>query len=244
VLLVLADVHANRHALEAVLKDAEGRYEQALFCGDAVGYGSAPNECIALLADLPLACSVRGNHDRAVTEGNGEDFSELAAEAVTWTVGRLGESERAWLEALPEGPLVHEPDLLVCHGHPVDEDLYILGWPLVRSALEAAPGALTLHGHTHLPAAWWESPGSPQGLTGGLPLQEEGLIPRGVPAAVNPGSVGQPRDGDPRASYLLLDPGERRLLWRRVSYDWEAAARDVIEAGLPSWLGERLREGR
>ena len=114
-LLVLADVHSNRRALEAVLKDAEGRYEKALFCGDAVGYGASPTECVALLADLPLVCSVRGNHDRAVLEGNGVDFSELAAEAVTWTVERLGEPERAWLEALPEGPLVHEPDLLVCH---------------------------------------------------------------------------------------------------------------------------------
>jgi predicted phosphodiesterase len=243
-LLVLADVHANVHALQAVLEDARGLYDQVIFCGDAVGYGAAPNECVSLLAGLPLACAVRGNHDRAVLVGNGEDFSELAAEAVSWTIERLGQAERRWLEALPEGPLVHEPDLLVCHGHPVDEDLYILGWPLVRSALEAAPGALSLHGHTHLPAAWWESPGSPQGLTGGLPLREEALIPTGVAAAVNPGSVGQPRDGDPRAAYLLLDPAERRLQWRRVSYDWEAAARDVVEAGLPPWLGERLTEGR
>jgi predicted phosphodiesterase len=244
VLLVLADVHANVHALRAVLEDARGLYDQVIFCGDAVGYGAAPNECLSLLAELPLVCAVRGNHDRAVLVGNGEDFSELAAEAVSWTVGRLGQAERRWLEALPEGPLALEPDLLVCHGHPVDEDLYILGWPLVRSALEAAPGALGLHGHTHLPAAWWESPGSPQGLTGGLPLREEARIPAGVAAAVNPGSVGQPRDGDPRAAYLLLEPEERRIQWRRVSYDWEAAARDVLEAGLPPWLGERLTEGR
>jgi diadenosine tetraphosphatase ApaH/serine/threonine PP2A family protein phosphatase len=243
-LLVLADVHANLTALEAVLRDARGLYEQVVFCGDAVGYGPDPTEVIGILADLPLLAAVRGNHDRAALGGNALDFSEPARAAVTWTAARLGPDERQWLESLPPGPVEVSPGLVACHGHPDDEDLYLLGRPLVESALQALPGGLSLHGHTHLPAAWWEDPDEPDGLAGSLAGPGAWTVEPGRAATLNPGSVGQPRDGDPRAAYLLLDPASREAVWRRVAYDAEQVLRRVLDADLPAWLGERLLEGR
>jgi diadenosine tetraphosphatase ApaH/serine/threonine PP2A family protein phosphatase len=168
----------------------------------------------------------------------------MALEATRWTAERLGSEERRWLESLPEGPMDLEPGLVVCHGHPEDEDTYTMGWPLVQSALAATPGALSLHGHTHVPSAFWEDPGEPEGVAGGFLLPEERQLPTGGAATANPGSVGQPRDGDPRAAYLLLDPFSRRLIWRRVAYAAASVAARVRQAGLPAWLGERLIEGR
>ena len=242
---VLSDIHANLTALDAVLADA-GQVDAVWQLGDIVGYGPQPDAVVERLREVG-ATGVRGNHDAAACGGPEIDwFNPEARRAMEWTRQAISPSTVEWLATLPER-LTDVPSELV-HGsfrEPLWE--YVTSERVAREnlALLDAGARLGLHGHTHMPVAFVEARDDPahDQLTivrgrPGTTLQLEGRR-----ALVNPGSVGQPRDGDPEASYLLWEPDADRVTWRRVAYDVAAVQRSMREAGLPASLAARLSLG-
>jgi predicted phosphodiesterase len=243
--LILSDIHANRQALEAVLEDAADKYDRIACCGDIVGYCADPQWTVDWVRGH-VATVVRGNHDKACAGLDDlEWFNPAARSSAMWTLEQLGEERLEWLRGLPMGPLELEGFHLI-HGSPVDEDEYVLG---VREAVEAAPYLdhwVSFFGHTH--------------LQGGFQMKRYGVVRLRGPGEgerestldldpdwvylVNPGSVGQPRDGDPRAGYVLFSTEGSTVTFRRVGYDIGEAQRRIREAGLPHSLAERLGAGR
>jgi putative phosphoesterase len=224
-LLVISDVHSNYEALRTVLKDA-GSFDVCVCAGDTVGYGPYPAECVRLVSSF--ASSVAGNHDNAVATMDSEWFNLEARQAIAVNRSLLGVSELAWLRALPlslrlelGGISIH-----VFHGSPSDPlTEYIYPWEagdrLGRYLGEAKCRVLVL-GHTHVPY----------------------VIPSCDSLLINPGSVGQPRDGDPRAGYMVLDTGSLEVEQRRVEYDIDATAGKILDMGIPRIEAERLYRGR
>jgi diadenosine tetraphosphatase ApaH/serine/threonine PP2A family protein phosphatase len=237
---VLSDIHANLVALDAVLRDA-GKVDAIWHLGDIVGYGPDPDGVVARLAAAG-AVGVTGNHDRAAVGGLEIDwFNPDAKAAMQWTRGRISETTAAWLRALPERRT--DGDALSVHGSPRDPIWeYVTSAAVARASLDTMTTPLGLHGHTHIPMAWVDrgqrveavapGPGSTIHLGDG---QERVLL--------NPGSVGQPRDGDPRASWLELDLDAGSGTWHRVPYDIGAVQAAMRDVGLPIRLVERLRHG-
>jgi diadenosine tetraphosphatase ApaH/serine/threonine PP2A family protein phosphatase len=238
---VISDIHANLPALEAVLAAVAAESPDELWClGDLVGYGPHPNEVVALArarADVCLA----GNHDLGVLGTIGLDlFGGEAGEAVRWTRGVLGDDARAYLSALePHGA---RAGLGLYHGSPRDPIWeYVLdGWSAARS-LEAAPEHHVLVGHSHV--ALQISVDADGTQAGGLAAAGTEVELGDARRILNPGSVGQPRDGDPRAAWLVIDTESGRATFRRTEYPIGRTQADVRAAGLPEGLAARLEHG-
>jgi diadenosine tetraphosphatase ApaH/serine/threonine PP2A family protein phosphatase len=244
--LVLTDIHANLEALDACLADAATRgYDAVLVLGDLVGYGADPNAVVERIEQLAPAAVVRGNHDKvACGIDQADGFNVVARSAARWTLDILTPGHRAWLAALPEGPHVVDDLIEVCHGSPFDEDAYIFDELDALRALKASARPLCLYGHTHFPAIFELRDGAMDGMGPGSVPEGTLDLREGSRYLVNPGSVGQPRDGDPRAAYAIVDTAARRLELFRVRYAVDAAQAKVIEAGLPEVLAHRLAVGR
>jgi diadenosine tetraphosphatase ApaH/serine/threonine PP2A family protein phosphatase len=241
--LIISDIHANLEALEATLA-ASGDWDRVLVLGDLIGYGADPNAVVERVRALPGATFIRGNHDKV---GAGlasvEGFNHLARQAITWTAAALTPQNRAWVAALAEGPLVIDDLTEICHGAPFDEDVYIFDDLDARRALRVLQRSLCLFGHTHVPAIFsfdgdLQMIGPPRGDASTLTLKDE------VKYLVNVGAVGQPRDGDPRAAFGILDTVTRQLTVKRTAYDVAAAQAKILAAGLPEVLAQRLAVGR
>jgi diadenosine tetraphosphatase ApaH/serine/threonine PP2A family protein phosphatase len=244
--LILTDIHGNLEALDACLEDAAAHgYDRVLVLGDLVGYGADPNLVIERVQSLNPAAIVRGNHDKvACGLEQADGFNAVARSAVRWTLETLTDEHRQWLAALPKGP--HSVDDLVeiCHGSPFDEDAYIFDELDAARALKEAVRPLCLFGHTHFPAIFLLSA---EGLDMARPIGSEHTevsLDDSSKHLINPGSVGQPRDGDPRAAYAIVDGAVRRVDLFRVRYAVEEAQAKVIKAGLPEVLAQRLAVGR
>ncbi|CAN5354304.1 metallophosphoesterase family protein [soil metagenome] len=242
--LILSDIHANLQALDAVLAAAPSpEWDHVVVLGDLVGYGADPNGVIDRLKELLPLAVIRGNHDKAACGlDDGSSFNNVARMAAAWTSETLTPGNRDYLRSLPAGPMSIDHLLEICHGAPYDEDHYIFNGDDAVRGLEAARRPLCLFGHTHLPVAF-ERDGAKLG--GFAPEEDTELELRaGATYLVNPGSVGQPRDGDPRAAFAILDVDARVLTLRRVEYAVGAAQRRILEAGLPTSLANRLAIGR
>ncbi len=236
---VISDVHGNLHALEAVFADIEREGVDAVWClGDHVGYGPQPSRCCELIA-ARATVSLVGNHDLGVLGVlDLEDFSPEAADAARWTRETLSADARRYLSSLK--PSQETAEAALYHASPRDPIWeYVLSEEVALAALEAAPNQLVLVGHSHIALAF----------TGGQQL-EGGLAPEGTdvdltngPILLNPGSVGQPRDGDPRAAWLVLDLEVGRARFRRSSYPIELTQAEMRKAGLARTLAERLASG-
>jgi predicted phosphodiesterase len=223
---LLSDVHSNLPALDAVLA-AAGPVDAVWHLGDVVGYGPDPDDVVGRLRELG-AIGVRGNHDAAACGGSEIDwFNPDARRAMEWTRSAISEDTRAWLTALPERRT--EAGCALVHGSP-REPLweYVTSTSVARDNLRLLDVPLGLHGHTHVPAAWIDD-GDRVELVRGRPGQRLEL--GGRRALVNPGSVGQPRDGNPDASFAILDVEAGTVEWGRA-------------AGLPASLASRLRDGQ
>jgi len=244
--LVLTDIHANLEALDACIADARTRgFDRALVLGDLVGYGADPDAVIERVVALDPLAIVRGNHDKvACGLEQAEGFNAVAKSAAFWTFDVMTPEHRAWLAALPEGPILVDDLVEICHGSPFDEDAYIFDELDAVRALKASQRPLCLFGHTHYPVSF-ELSADTFDSTGPSASAESQLVLRnGSKYLVNPGSVGQPRDGDPRAAYAIVDVAERQVTMMRVSYPLEAAQAKVVKAGLPDVLAQRLAAGR
>ncbi len=218
-LAIISDVHSNLHALKAVMEKLKGY--KVLCCGDLVGYGAFPNEVVETIMREGIP-SILGNHDYAAFTGDTTWFNPIAAEAMVWTRDRLKEDNLAFLRELPRE---HSNELALFHGSPIDllndyvypdaGDSYLEGF------FDVVKKEILVLGHTHVPFV--------RELKGKL--------------LFNPGSVGQPRDLDPRAAYAILDTEKRKVEIFRTEYDVKGAAKAIVEAGLPTQLGERLHSG-
>ena len=243
--LILADPHANLHALDAVLEDAtRAGYDEVLVLGDLVGYGGDPAAVISRMYALAPRAMIRGNHDK-VCAGleSASNFNDVARASVELTRRMLAPEDLTRLASLPRGPMVVDADVAIAHGAPFDEDYYVFDEDDATRALETSPRPICLVGHTHIPMVF--VPGRPYRWMYG-PADDDGgeeLAMGTGPALVNVGSVGQPRDGDPRAAYGILDTTTRRVRLRRVPYDVAGAQQRIREAGLPAWLATRLARG-
>ena len=245
--LVLSDIHSNLEALEAVLKaSAAQKCDGVIVLGDLVGYGADPNAVVDRIRSLDPVAVVRGNHDKVASGlDTADDFNPMARAAASWTQAALSNARIEYLRDLPAGPQLVNNFLEICHGSPVDEDLYVVADVDAIRSINATRRQLCLFGHTHV--ALTASVDQRQRLEiltpQGNPEFETMLRP-GVKYLVNPGSVGQPRDGDSRAAYAIADVDEACITLYRVAYPIEVAQKKILEAGLPPMLAYRLGMGR
>ncbi len=235
---VLSDIHANLAALDAVLA-ALGSVDAVWHLGDVVGYGPEPDGVVERLSSLG-AVGVRGNHDAAACGGPEiEWFNPDARAAMEWTRDAIGGPTRDWLGRLPERHV--EGEFTLVHGSPRDPTWeYISSVPVARANLAVLATRYGLHGHTHVPIVYRQDDGAIEAIS---PMAGSTVVLDDRPALINPGSVGQPRDGDPAASYLVLDTAAASCSWHRVAYDIGAVQAAMTAAGLPSRLAGRLSYG-
>jgi diadenosine tetraphosphatase ApaH/serine/threonine PP2A family protein phosphatase len=248
--LVLTDIHANLEALDTCLAHARGRgFDRALVLGDLVGYGPDPNATIDRILALDPLAIVRGNHDKvAFGLDHAEGFNLVARMAAKWTLDSLTPSNREWLMALPEGPTVVDDLVEICHGSPFDEDAYIFDELDALRALKVSARPLCLFGHTHYPVTFELSANAFQTVdsarSGDMPGDVSFTLEPRVKYLVNPGSVGQPRDGDARAACAIVDVDRSAVELFRLSYPVEETQAKISRAGLPEVLAQRLAVGR
>jgi predicted phosphodiesterase len=244
--LVLTDIHANLEALDSCLADATRRgYDRTLVLGDLVGYGADPNAVVDRVRGLAPIAIVRGNHDKvACGLEQAEGFNSVARSAAHWTYETLTPEYRTWLAALPAGPVLVDDLVEICHGSPFDEDAYVFDELDALRALKTSARPLCLFGHTHFPSAFELSDDAFDSIPPLTTPEQRLSLRQKSKYLVNPGSVGQPRDGDPRAAYAIVDVAARRVDLIRLAYDVEAAQNKVVKAGLPDVLAQRLAVGR
>ena len=243
--LILSDMHGNWDAFEVVLRHARRkRFDAALVLGDLVGYGAAPNQVVEAVRGLaPRFVVVRGNHDKVVAGvDRGDNFNHAALEAARWTSKRLTPANLRFVRELAQGPVGVEEDLAICHGSPLDEDTYVFSDLDALEIFSAQATPVTFFGHTHIPSLFSLENGrlavaALRGKGGTFQLDPAGRY------LVNPGSIGQPRDRDPRASYMTYDSVSRTVRWYRLSYPIARAQARIRKAGLPGVLADRLSVG-
>ena len=245
--LILSDLHANRQALEAVLQEAAGLYDQAVCLGDLVGYGGDPNAVVDWVR-ANCALVVRGNHDKASSGLDQEElewFNPVARQAALWTYAALTPENAAYVAGLPKGPLVVDGFQLV-HGSPYDEDEYVLNPDEAGQAFSYLEARVAFFGHTHVQGGFIWNQSRVEVIPRTSPRTDRQVMEIDPDCAylVNPGSVGQPRDGDPRAAYVTFDPDARMVTFWRTAYDIAGAQERIREVGLPPILADRLSVGR
>ena len=243
--LILSDIHANREALSAVLaRVRRKRWDKAVFLGDLVGYGAHPNQTVEMVRALTPLVAIRGNHDK-VCSGieDGEMFNRVALQAAQWTQGRLTPSNLRWLYQLPEGPAIVDGAFAIAHGTPIDEDAYIFGEIEALNVFRQTAFPLCFFGHSHFPVVFGLSPDAIHTVLTTIPTFRFRLEP-GMRYLVNPGSIGQPRDGSPLASFAIYDSDKKTVSINRVAYSVERAQKRILDAGLPRPLADRLALGR
>ncbi|MBA2692802.1 MAG: metallophosphoesterase family protein [Rubrobacter sp.] len=247
---VISDIHGNLEALQAVMEDIPEGIERVYCLGDVIGYGASPNECTDIVREAAMP-TISGNHDLAVTDlaTNLDWFNPVAAAAVLWTREVLSEENAAFLRDRPR--MMQTRGAMFVHGSIRNPDEYIINrvsaqenLAILKSEYESVP--ICFFGHTHVKAV------APPPLGGSLEEDRALDLADGGPHLLNPGSVGQPRDGDTFASYVLVEPAESAngivpsplVAYRFVEYDIEKAQAKIRDAGLPNMLAERLAAGR
>jgi predicted phosphodiesterase len=244
--LIISDIHSNRTALDAVLASAQGKWEQAVCLGDLVGYGPDPNEVIDCVRSLG-SVAIRGNHDKAVAGvENIDDFNPVARAAVMWTRDRLRPENREFLQQLAKGPKTVDGFSIV-HGSVSDEDEYVYAPELAVDDLKNALTPVTFFGHTHLQGGFSLNGEDVRVLRGAPAIGREFSsihIDPGTTYLLNPGSIGQPRDGNPRAGFAIADFESRTVEFWRIPYDIVQVQERMTQAGLPEPLILRLSFGR
>lgn len=248
-ILIISDLHANVEAFDASMNAAPA-YDQVWNLGDLIGYGASPNEIIDISRRIGDTF-VRGNHDKAcsgVVEPH--DFNAAAAMSALWTRDHLTPEHLEWVRALPAGPIMCNGfPAQLSHGSPLDEDHYLIDVVDGCQTLAEIHTGLSFFGHTHIQGGFAEGDGKcfriiPDYDSGTELEQWKFEMEPTAEYLINPGSIGQPRDGDPRAAFAVWDSQEHSITYYRVPYDISGAQERIRKAGLPEWLANRLSLGR
>ena len=243
--LVVSDLHSNVEALRAAINRVRRKkYHRVICLGDFVGYGAQPNQVLDMMRNWKAAkLYIRGNHDRVIANSreNADQFNNAAKTAALWTRDRLSAPNRRFLQKLPLGPIV-EDGLLVCHGAPHDEDEYVFHDGHAQQVFDRTDARVILFGHTHLPVIFamdrWHR------VFGGVVTGETIIrLDRDLRYLINPGSVGQPRDRNPAASFAIYDSSRMTVQFFRAEYDVAKTQASILKAGLPPILAQRLEYG-
>lgn len=243
--LILSDIHSNKEAFGAVLSFVRRKpWDKAIFLGDLVGYGANPNQAIDMLRSLKPFVGIRGNHDK-VCSGleDGELFNRIALEAAMWTRKKLTRGNHAWLRSLPQGPALVDDTFAISHGTPIDEDAYIFGEIEALNVFRNTDFPICFFGHSHFPVIFALSPDAITTILTVAPSFKFKLR-EGVRYLINPGSIGQPRDGNPLASFAMYDSETRVVSIHRIPYRVSQTQQKILKAGLPRPLADRLAIGR
>jgi predicted phosphodiesterase len=243
--LILSDIHSNQEAFSAILTFVKRKpWDKAVFLGDLVGYGANPNQAIDMLRKLRPLAAIRGNHDK-VCSGleEGELFNRIALEAALWTRKKLTPANLKWLKALPQGPQVVDGAFAIAHGTPIDEDAYVFGEIEALNVFRHTDYPLCFFGHSHFPVVFALSTEAITTVLTVAPSFRFKLKP-GVRYLINPGSVGQPRDGNPLTSFAIYDGESKVVTIHRIPYRLRSAQEKILKAGLPRPLADRLAIGR
>lgn len=242
--LVFTDIHGNLEAFEALLEFVKNHeIDHYLFLGDLVGYGASPSEIIDKIKELHPIAMIRGNHDKAVAGfDSAQTFNPIAATAIYWTRQNISEKNMEYLARLKKGPIIINGEISLCHGAPFDEDHYIFGEFDAAEAFAHFDTPVCFFGHTHFPFVYREKNHNAEGsfLSGDESMIE---LEKGTRYLINPGSIGQPRDRNPKAGCGIFDTATRRITFYRFSYNIEGAQKRIREAKLPPALAERLVVG-
>ena len=250
-LLIVSDIHSNLEALQACL-DAAPEFDHVVNLGDVVGYCASPNEVTEACRDFTWI-GVRGNHDKVCTGiETADSFNPIAAMAALWTRQVLAPANYDWLRTLQSGPVRNPdlPDVQFVHGSPLDEDQYMVSMSDATEILTATPARVTFFGHSHIQGAFYlNTEEGPWELRPGARTEDKHerhtiYLLADSKYLVNPGSVGQPRDGDWRAGFAIYDSGRHTVTFHRVPYDVRSTQQRIRDAHLPERLAIRLGEGR
>lgn len=243
--LVVSDMHGNWSAFEAVLEAfPPAAYDGVLVLGDLVGYGARPNEIVDAVRGLPAGGAViRGNHDKVASGIESDDgFNPAARLAALWTSQNLTPENLAYVRDLPQGPVQPVEEITICHGTPHDEDAYVLSMEEALECFRSSDSRIILFGHTHVTCSFVLDSEQIE-MRWGMKDGDVVKLESGKRYLINPGSVGQPRDGDPLASCLTLDTESQEATWHRLDYPIEVAQKRILDADLPYFLAERLESG-
>jgi len=243
--LIVSDMHGNWDAFDTVLRKVDPKsFDTILVLGDLVGYGAAPNRVVDAVRRLPgNVVSIHGNHDKVVAGiDDGSNFNFAALTAARWTAEHLKPENLQFVRDLPEGPVEVAPKVFICHGSPLDEDTYVFSNYDAYEVFEGFDAWVTFFGHTHIPSLFTRKSGNIEvgvlrGRQGEIQLDPECRY------LINPGSIGQPRDRDPKASYLVYDDEKQLVTWHRLSYPIEIAQKRIHKVELPRVLADRLALG-
>lgn len=242
--LIFSDIHSNLEAFNAVLSTvASYQIEKYVFLGDIVGYAANPNEVIDLLRTLKPLIAIRGNHDKVIAGiERGDNFNFSAQMAVSWSKQQITAHNKNFLESLSRGPIVVDECFQIVHGHPEEEDFYIFRREDVWEVLNNSKQWITFFGHTHFPILYIQNHSD---LSEEYPDTDSFCcaLSREKKYLINPGSVGQPRDSNPKASFAIFDSGTDTIEIKRIEYDIKSAQGKIQKAGLPEYLASRLSEG-
>ena len=242
---LISDIHSNLEALESVLERLRREeVDSVLNLGDLVGYNASPAECLALLQSRPDIHNLAGNHDLALlSPERAEAFNIIAYQALMWCREQVPGPDLEFLQGLPL--TLETPGFWACHGTPTNPDTYIAyhfqGKRVLKDLSKSAGVRVCFFGHTHRRALWYRD------IRGKVALQDIPLkmvLSREGHYLINPGSVGQPRDGNPQAAYAIFDDGEFSIQFKSVPYDLASAQQRILRAGLPPYLAERLALGK
>jgi predicted phosphodiesterase len=242
--LIVSDLHSNSEALRAVMNRVRRkRLDQVICLGDFVGYGAQPNQVLDVMRRMKgRKLYIRGNHDRvAAGVDEGEEFNHAAKAAALWTRDHLSPPNRHFLKSLQLGPL-QKNGMMLCHGSPDNEDEYVFHEQHAREIFASHDAPVILYGHTHLPAIFCIDT---RNHVRGFAVRGDVILrlDRDQRYLINPGSVGQPRDRNPQASFAIFDDTRRTVQFFRVAYDLTKTQQAIVKAGLPAILAERLAHG-
>jgi len=249
-ILLLSDIHSNLEALQACLAVAPPA-DIIVNLGDIVGYNASPNEVTTRVREIG-GTFVRGNHDKVVTGTDSvESFNPIAGLAALWNRGQLSEDHLQWLRALPKGPVVlaELPGLQFVHGAPDDEDRYVVTIEDALKTLASSEAHTIFFGHTHIQGIFFLGSGTAENVNPEYPSIAKletwsSQLQAGATYMINPGSIGQPRDGDWRAGFAVFDTEKQAVTFYRVPYDLRLAQERIFAANLPPRLATRLAAGR
>ncbi|RLE00981.1 MAG: metallophosphoesterase [Candidatus Aminicenantes bacterium] len=242
--LIFSDVHSNLEALQAVEFYARSRKIDAyIFLGDLVGYNASPNECIQHIQKLTPIFMVRGNHDKAVSGQEPlQSFNPIAAAAIIWTRDTISTQNKLFLMGLKKGPQEINKEITICHGAPYDEDYYIFGPFDAVEAFYHFSTKLCFFGHTHLPRIYIKR----NNMVEEILIEKDKFqlkIEKEARYLINPGSLGQPRDRNPKLSFVIYNTTTNKITFHRLSYNLSQTQSRILQAGLPSALADRLALG-